>query len=39
MEDGLYKLFVKDLSTTDLAHIYSCIINETEFTETDKKKL
>ena len=39
IEDGLYKLFIKDLNTTDLSHIYLCIINETELTETDKKKL
>ncbi len=39
MEDKLFESLIRDLSLTNLSHIYSAIINETEFTETDKKKL
>ena len=39
MEDNLFKGLVRDLSLDDMAHIYACINNETELTETDKKKL
>ena len=35
----LYKGLVKDLDLGDLSHIYACILNEIEVTETDKKKL
>ena len=39
MEDKLFESLIRDLSLTNLSHIYSAIVNETEFTETDKKKL
>ncbi len=39
MEDKLFESLIRELSLTNLSHIYSAIINETEFTETDKKKL
>ncbi len=39
MEDKLFESLIRDLSLTNLSHIYAAIINETEFTETDKKKL
>ena len=39
MEAGLFESLIRDLSLDDLAHIYACITNETEVTETDKKKL
>ncbi len=39
MEDKLFESLIRDLSLLNLSHIYSAIINETEFTETDKKKL
>lgn len=39
MEDKLFEMFIRDLPLDSLAHIYNCINNETELTETDKKKL
>ena len=39
MEDKLFESLIRDLSLTNLSHIYSAIVNKTEFTETDKKKL
>ncbi len=39
MEDKLFESLIRDLSITNLSHIYACIVNETELTETDKKKL
>ena len=39
MEDKLFESLIRDLSLDNLAHIYACINNETELTETDKKKL
>ena len=38
IEDGLFSLIIRELGLTELAHIYTCISNETEFTESDKKK-
>ena len=39
MEDRLFFELIQDLSLEDLSHLYACINNETELTETDKKKL
>jgi hypothetical protein len=39
MEDRLFEGLIRELSLDNLAHIYTCINEETELTETDKKKL
>ncbi len=39
MEDKLFESLIRELSLENLAHIYTAINNETELTETDKKKL
>ena len=38
IEEGLFRLIIRDLNLTDLSHIFTAITNETEFTESDKKK-
>ena len=38
IEDGLFFKVIRDLSLTELSHIYTCINNETESNESDKKK-
>ncbi len=38
MEDKLFESLIRELSLENLAHIYTAINNETELTETDKKK-
>ena len=39
MEDKLFESLIRELTLENLAHIYTAINNETELTETDKKKL
>ena len=38
MEDNLFENLIRELTSENLAHIYTAINNETELTETDKKK-
>ncbi len=39
MEDNLFENLIRELTLENLAHIYTAINNETELTDTDKKKL